>query len=35
MQHKDGTPRSEEDQIELKSKVDEWLDSRGKNEVLL
>lgn len=25
MQHKDGTPRSEEDQIELTSKVNEWI----------
>lgn len=26
MQHKDGTPRSEDDLIQLTSKVDEWVD---------
>jgi Fe-S-cluster containining protein len=25
MQHKDGTPRSDEEKIELTSKIDEWL----------
>jgi Fe-S-cluster containining protein len=31
MQHKDGTPRSKEDAIELKTKVDDWLKENQKD----
>lgn len=30
MQHKDGTPRLEDDKIELTSKVDEWIKRKGE-----